>query len=166
MTNYKLLKQKVSKTLKSMKYTVMNKKMTSTELTDYLGQTERGLSNIFKTELKEYIVSYCKKIPININVKGRAHGIVPVSLNAIYPVDKIDEEKFQTELYPKLCGYLETFISDIKKDPANAVTESYVDAVITEFVNKLDESEAKLIKKHSENSPIYGELEVISLKRT
>jgi len=164
MNNHKFLKQKISKILKSVKYTIINKKMTDDAVISYIGQTERGLRKILMVELSTYIERYSKPIPINITVKGRTHGIVDINLNKIYPIDKLDKESFQQTLFPKICGYIETFVSDIKKDPKGTKTESYVDAVIAEYINLLDIAEAGIIKKQPEDSPIYGELEVIHLR--
>ena len=164
MENQYILKQKISKTVKSIKYTIMHKDMTDEELSKYIGLTSTGITNAFIAKLQETIESYHMPIPLQVIIKGRYVGICKIALDKILPLSNIDMQKITTVMGDKCRGYIETFISNIKVDPAAALAEDYVNAMMEEFNVTVAAEEKKLYNLLPEDAAIYGDLKVELLK--
>lgn len=134
---YMSLKIKISKTLKSVKYSILHDKVKDNELSNYISAIESGLINLFKKDSRYFYKLITTNKKYKIYVRGQYIGNIVMNLNKYLKSDidlkKIDPEQIKSTIR----GYIETFISDIKANPETS-TVKYVESILDLYLNLTD----------------------------
>ena len=156
---YVHLKNRISKTMKSFKYTILNRSMNDLELREYMKKVESGVISLLSRDYAKFIKQVTEPQLVELHVSNQYLGLIKLSVdsNAHTSFPEVDEcDNFLTSL---VKGYFETFLSSIKQDTKTSDTEIYVNAILEEYLRSLS-SCVKLKQKDDTTMQYDGRLKI------
>ncbi len=150
------LKNKLSKTLTSMRYQLMRDEYTDKELSVYLSKVHTGIMKLFRADAKNIVQLLTDLKNVRVVVKKQFVTNINISLGSFVKVPEY-RELAPDVISKQIHGYLTDYVAAIKSNDTELRAETYVDIILSTYMNL-----SKLVfdADNNEDSPVVGKLEI------
>ena len=137
---YKRLLNKLSKTIKSVKYTVLNKKMDSRQLYKYLVKIRIGIVKQLMRDTNLLLTRLTAKGKVETTISGVEiirNSKLSIAEIVGYDISKFDNKSLENQLNEYITGLLETFVTFCKQKRPSSDSKVFVETILEAYEDLL-----------------------------